>query len=101
VPHGLTRLPPAVADAARLLARKRGPGGVANGPPRVQDGTRGADASPIRPGAGPRVLAVLRDTARGVLRAAGCRAIAARPRHDAQFPAQAVARRAPPPRQYA
>jgi predicted transposase YbfD/YdcC len=97
VTYGITSLPPAVADAPRLLALKRGHWRIENRLHRTKDVTLGEDASPIRLGAGPMALAVLRDTALSLLRATGCRAIAARLRHYAQFPAQAVALLAPPP----
>ena len=101
VTYGITSLPPAVAGAARLLALKRGHWRIENRLHRTKDVTLGEDASTIRLGAGPMVLAVLRDTALSLLRVAGCRAITARLRHYAQFPAQAVALLAPPPAQNA
>jgi predicted transposase YbfD/YdcC len=101
VSYGITSLPPDVADAGRLLALKRGHWRVENRLHRTKDVTLGEDASTIRLGAGPMVLAVLRDTALSLLRAAGCRAITARLRHYAQFPALAVALLAPPPPQNA
>jgi predicted transposase YbfD/YdcC len=97
VTYGVTSLPPDVADAARLLALKRGHWRIENRLHRTKDVTLGEDASPIRLGAGPMALAVLRDTALSLLRLAGCRAVAARLRHYAQFPAQAAALLAPPP----
>jgi predicted transposase YbfD/YdcC len=99
--YGITSLPPAVADAARLLALKRGHWRIENRLHRTKDVTLGEDASSIRLGAGPMALAVLRDTALSLLRLTGCRAVAARLRHYAQFPAQAVALLAPPPTQNA
>jgi predicted transposase YbfD/YdcC len=101
VAYGITSLPPAVADAARLLALKRGHWRVENRLHRTKDVALGEDASTVRLGAGPMVLAVLRDTALSLLRLTGCRAITARLRHYAQFPAQAVALLAPPPTQNA
>ena len=96
VSYGITSLPPEAADAARLLALKRGHWRIENRLHRAKDVTLGEDASTVRLAAGPMVLAILRDTALSLLRVAGCRAVAARLRHYAQSPAQAVALLAPP-----
>jgi len=48
--------------------------------------TLGEDARMVRRGQGPNVVAMLRDTARNLLRACGCRTIAARLRHDCRHP---------------
>jgi len=89
--YGITSLPPADADAARLLALKRGHWGIENGLHYVKDTVLGEDRSPIRLGAGPAILATCRDTALSLLRWIGCRQIAARLRDHSQDPTGAVA----------
>jgi hypothetical protein len=89
--YGVTSLPPAVASAERLLAIRRGHWQIENGLHHVKDVSLGEDRSPIRTGAGPTVLAWLRDTAVGLLRQAGHRAIAARLRHNSRHPSDALA----------
>jgi predicted transposase YbfD/YdcC len=85
------RLPPADADAARLLALKRGHWGIENRLHYVKDVVLEEDGSQVRLGAGPTVLATLRDTALSLLRWAGCQKIAERLRAHSQHPAAAVA----------
>lgn len=89
--YGITSLPPACADPARLLALRRGHWQIENGLHYVKDTVLREDASPIRLGAGPMVLATCRDTALTLLRWIGCRQIAARLRDHGQNPADAVA----------
>jgi predicted transposase YbfD/YdcC len=84
--YGVTSLPPAVADAARLLTLKRGHWQIENGLHYVKDVTLGEDASRVRIGQGPDVLALLRDTALNLLRSTGCTRIAARLRHYGRHP---------------
>lgn len=91
VHYGLTSLPPADADATRLLALRRGHWQIENGLHYTKDVTLGEDRSQVRLGSGPMVLAILRDTALNVLRATGCRRVAARLRDLAQRPAAVVA----------
>ena len=57
----------------------------------VKDTVLREDASPLRLGAGPMVLAICRDTALTLLHWIGCRQIAARLRDHGQNPADAVA----------
>ena len=76
--YGVTRLPPDGADAARLLALKRGHWGV-------------EDRSLIHTGAGPAVMCPLRDTAIGVLHLIGCRTTTVRLRALADCPTAALA----------
>jgi len=90
VRYGITSLPPAVADPTALLALKRGHWGVENGLHRTKDVAFAEDASLIHTGQGPMVLAILRDTAVSLLRHAGCRAITARLRQQAQHPEHAL-----------
>jgi len=85
--YGVTSLPVESADAARLLTLKREHWGIENGLHYVKDVTRGEDASQIRVGHGPNVLALLRDIALNLLRSAGCRTVAAPLRHYCRCPA--------------
>jgi len=87
----LTSLPPAVADAARLLVLIRGHWGIENGLHYVKDVTLREDASTLHAGAGPTVVAMLRDTAVTVLHRAGIPAVAARLRYHSTHPEAALA----------
>lgn len=89
--YAITSLPPEAADARRLLALKRGHWGIENGLHRVKDVTCGEDRSLVHLGAGPTVMAMLRDTAVSLLHRAGCRAVASRLRAHADHPRAAVA----------
>lgn len=89
--YGLTSLPPDHADAARLLALRRGHWQIENALHYTKDVTLGEDASLIHAGAGPTIMAVLRDAALSLLRRAGHRAIASRLRAHADQPLAAVA----------
>jgi hypothetical protein len=80
-----------VADAARLLALKRGHGRIENRLHRAKDVALGEDRSLVHVGAGPTVMALLRDTALGLLHRNGCRAVASRLRAHADHPAAALA----------
>jgi predicted transposase YbfD/YdcC len=81
VRYALTSLPPAVADAERLLALVRGHWEIENGVHYVKDVALGEDRSTIRKGHGPSVMAILRDTVVNVLHRAGWRTIAERLRY--------------------
>lgn len=89
--YGITSLPPADADAARLLALKRGHWAVENRLHRAKDVALGEDRSLIHTGAGPTVMSLLRDTAIGLLHQGGCRAITSHLRALAERPAAALA----------
>jgi predicted transposase YbfD/YdcC len=89
--YGITSLAPAQADAAQLLALRRGHWAIENRLHRHKDVTFGEDASLIHVGQGPTVLALLRDAALTLLHAAGIRRIAPRLRAHCQHPEQAVA----------
>lgn len=91
VRYGITSLPPGVGTAARLLTLKRGHWQIENRLHRPKDVTWGEDASLVHMGAGPTVLAMLRDAALSLLHGAGYRTLAAQLRHFSQFPDQAVA----------
>jgi hypothetical protein len=62
VVDGITSLPAERADAARLLALSRAHWGIENGAHHRRDVTLGEDASRIRKGAAPQVMAALRST---------------------------------------
>lgn len=91
VQYGITSLPPAVADAARLLELKRGHWQIENGLHHVKDVTLGEDRSLVHLGKGPSVMAMLRDATLSLLRHHGCRAIAQRLRFNSRHPEHAVA----------
>lgn len=89
--YGITSLVPEVADAPRLLALRRGHWAIENRLHRCKDVNFGEDASLIHVGAGPTVMALLRDAALSLLHRAGVRRVAARLRTHSQHPDQAVA----------
>ena len=91
VHYGLTSLPPDCADAARLLALRRGHWQIENRLHHTKDVTLGEDASLCHAGSGPTVMALLRDTALSLLHRAGHRAIASRLRAHADRPLAALA----------
>jgi hypothetical protein len=91
VRYGITSLPPAQADPARLLALRRGHWSIENRLHRHKDVNFGEDASLIHAGAGPTVMALLRDAAVSLLHHAGVRRIAAGLRQHSQHPERAVA----------
>lgn len=91
VHYGIASLTPTQADPARLPALRRGHWTIENAVHRQKDLALGEDASLIHCGAGPTVMALLRDAALNLLAQAGIRQIAARLRLHAQHPAQAVA----------
>lgn len=91
VQYGITSLPPAVADASRSLALKRGHWQIENALHRVKDVTFGEDRSLVHLGNGPAVMAMLRDASISLLRKTGSRAIARCLRYNSCHPEQAVA----------
>lgn len=72
----LTSVSRSRAGAARLLGWARGHWSIENRSHYVRDGTFGEDASRIRKGSGPQIMASLRNAAIGVLRATGVTNIA-------------------------
>lgn len=76
--YGITSLPPQQADAARLLALRRGHWSIENRLHRHQDVNFGEDASLIHAGSGPTVMALLRDAALSLLHHAGVTRVASR-----------------------
>jgi predicted transposase YbfD/YdcC len=91
VRYGITSLPPEAGPPHRLLALKRRHWLIENQAHRGKDVNLDEDASLVHTGAGPTVLALLRDTALSVLRSVGCRTIAAQLRRHSQNPQDAVA----------
>ena len=65
--HGITSLSPQRADARRLLELTRGHWGIENQLHYRRDVTLGADASRVRKGAAPQVMAALRNSVLHVL----------------------------------
>jgi predicted transposase YbfD/YdcC len=91
VRYAITSLPPAVADALRLLALVRGHWQIENGLHSVKDVTLGEDRSLIHKGNGPGIMAILRDTVVSVLHQAGWRTIAERLRYYGGHPKEVFA----------
>jgi predicted transposase YbfD/YdcC len=89
--YGITSLAPTQADAAQLLALRRGHWSIENRLHRRKDVTFGEDASLIHVGGGPMVMALLRDAAVSLLHRAGVQRVAARLRAHSQQPERAVA----------
>jgi hypothetical protein len=67
VVHGISSLGPERADAQRLLALTRGHWGIENGLHYRRDVTLAEDASRVRTGAAPQVMAALRNSVLHVL----------------------------------
>lgn len=67
VVHGITSLPPERADAQRLLQLNRGHWGIENQLHYKRDVTMGEDASRVRKGGAPQVMAALRNSVIHVL----------------------------------
>jgi hypothetical protein len=81
--YAITSVPREQADAAVLLGWWRGHWGIENRSHYVRDVTLGEDASRIRSGSAPQVLAAFRNVAIGWLRAQGATNIAAALRRNA------------------
>jgi hypothetical protein len=79
----ITSVPRAVASAAKLLSWSRGHWTIENRVHWVRDVSLGEDASRIRKGSGPQVMAALRNLAIGFLRSTGVDNIAAAMRRNA------------------
>jgi predicted transposase YbfD/YdcC len=71
VEYGITSVPRADADAATLLAWRRGHWGIENRSHYVRDVTLGEDACPIQAGHAPQNLAALRNAVISLLRIQG------------------------------
>jgi predicted transposase YbfD/YdcC len=87
--YAVTSLGPETSPA-RLLRLWRGHWGIENRLHHVRDVTFGEDASQVRSGAAPEVLAALRNAAIGLLRGAGHTNIAAALRQHAWEPGAAL-----------
>ena len=68
VRYFITSVPRGLADARRLLQWVRGHWSIENRTHYVRDVTLGEDASRVRRGSGPQVLAAVRNAALGLLR---------------------------------
>ena len=90
IAYAVTSLPKDKANRRQLLTASRGHWSIENGLHWVRDATMGEDASKVRSGSAPRVLATLRNLAIGVLRLAGVDNIAKSLRHLSRRPALAL-----------
>lgn len=87
----ITSLPPQRATPRRLLELARGHWHIENRLHYVRDVTLGEDASQVRCGAAPQVMAALRNTTIGLMRLAGTANIAAALRRHSAHPTEALA----------
>lgn len=88
--YAITSLSPKKADALRLLQVWRGHWGIENRLHYVRDVTMKEDASQVRSGSAPEVMAALRNVVLGLLRQAGATNIAAALRHYSYKPMEAL-----------
>ena len=88
--YAITSLPPARADARRLLGLNRGHWGIENRLHWIRDVTFDEDRSQVRAGAAPQIVAGLRNLTLALLRRANSPNIASALRTYAGRPAQAV-----------
>jgi predicted transposase YbfD/YdcC len=91
VVYAITSLAFAQAGPARLADLLRGHWAIENGLHYVRDVTFAEDASQVRTGTGPQVMACLRNLAIGVLSRAGPANLAAALRRHARDPARPLA----------
>jgi predicted transposase YbfD/YdcC len=91
VVYGITSLPRERAGAKELLALVRGHWGIENGLHGVRDGTLREDASRIRKGSAPQVMAGLRNIIVFLFDRLGHKSAAAATRHYVCQPEKAVA----------
>lgn len=89
VRYVITSLGPEEADAGRLLGLRRGHWGIENRLHYVRDATMGEDASQVRTGSAPEVMAALRNVVLGLLRQVGVKNVAAALRETAWTPGAA------------
>ncbi len=90
VEYGIASLPRARAGAAKILQVRRGHWGIENGLHGVRDGTLKEDASRIRKGSGPQVMAVLRNIVVFLFKRLGHEGAAAATRHYVCNPDEAA-----------
>jgi predicted transposase YbfD/YdcC len=76
VRYGITSLPASLADPARLLQLSRGHWGIENGLHDRRDATMREDHAQLRMGHAPHLLAMLNNTAWGLLARNGARNLA-------------------------
>ena len=88
--YGITSLKPTKASAADLLTLRRGHWTIENKSHYVRDVVLGEDASQVRSGAIPAVMAALRNTTVSILRLAGHEAISKTMRYFAAHPKKAL-----------
>ena len=88
--YGITSLQSRVATAADLLTLRRGHWAIENKSHWIRDVVLGEDASQVRCGAIPAVMAALRNTALSILRLAGYNAITSTMRYFAANPRHAM-----------
>jgi hypothetical protein len=88
--YKITSLPPNQATAADLLQLSRGHWSIENQLHYVRDVTLGEDASRIRTGVAPQVMAAIRNLIIAILRVAGNTNLASGLRHFAWQPDQAI-----------
>jgi hypothetical protein len=91
VVYAVTSLTFAKASPTRLADLIRGHWGIENGLHYVRDVTFAEDASRLRTGNGPQIMACLRNLAIGALSRAGPVNLAAALRHHARDPARPLA----------
>ena len=89
--YAITSLTFAQASPARLAAYIGGHWAIENGLHHVRDVTFAEDASQVRTGTGPQVMACLRNLVIGVLSRAGPVNLAAALRHHARDPTRPLA----------
>ena len=87
---GITSLPRERADAKELLALTRGHWGIENGLHGVRDGTLREDASRIRKGSAPQVMALLRNIIVFLFQKNGYKNAAAATRHYVCHPGETL-----------
>ena len=84
VVYAITSAPPETFDAAALLNASRDHWAIENSEFHVRDVTFREDASRIRTGAAPQVMALLRSSVLGLIRRTGQKPTAARPAYAAR-----------------
>jgi predicted transposase YbfD/YdcC len=89
--YAVTSLTPQEADPARLQRLWRGHWSIENRSHWVRDETLGEDASQVRKGAAPQVMAALRNLTLGLVRLARVENVAATLRRNARYPHEALA----------
>ncbi len=90
VVHGIASLPRERADARELLQLTRCHWGIENGPHGVRDGTLREDASRIRKGSGPEVMAAFRNIVIFLFKRLGHKSAAAATRHYVCHPQKSL-----------